>query len=150
MLSISFHWHCFSLLFPSSLLICTSLINCYYPSCHVWTYLVHSVQIHVSSVILLQVTHDELVWPDNPHFPNMTGWTKIKPDLRFCQLVSTSKYPFPKEKKMSWADYSVAIFSYKIFLTGVNSHMTCYNLNWSKIKLWVDYFIFSCALDHIL
>ena len=71
MLSISFHWHCF---FPSSLLICTSLINCYYPSCHVWTYLVHSVQIHVCLVIVLRVTHDELVWSDNPHFTYIGGF----------------------------------------------------------------------------
>ena len=77
MLSISFHWHCFSLFFPSSLLICTSLINCYYPSCHVWTYLVHSVKIHVSSVIVLQVTHDELVWPDSPHSPNICRFIYI-------------------------------------------------------------------------
>ena len=29
-------------------------------------------------------------------------------------------------------------------------HMTRYNLNWSKMKFWVQNFVFSCALDHIL
>ena len=29
-------------------------------------------------------------------------------------------------------------------------HMSCYNLNWPKIKFWVQYFVFSCALDHSL
>ena len=96
--SISFHWHCFSLLFPSSLLICTSLINCYYPSCHVWTYLVHSVKIHVSSVIVLEVNHDELVWLDNSYFPDMSGPTRVKFDLLFC-LLSSSKHPFTEAKK---------------------------------------------------
>ena len=99
MLSIAFHWHCFSLLFPSSLLICTSLINCYYPSCHVWTYLVHSVKIHVSSVIVLEVTHDELVWLDNSHFSDMSGPTRVKFYLLFC-LLSSSKHPFTEAKKI--------------------------------------------------
>ena len=42
------------------------------------------------------------------------------------------------------------VFSWSIFIRAVIDHMTCYNLNWPKIKLWVHYFIFSCALDHIL
>ena len=32
----------------------------------------------------------------------------------------------------------------------VIDHMTCYNLSWPKIKLWVHYFVFSCTLDCIL
>ena len=41
-------------------------------------------------------------------------------------------------------------FSWSIFIRAVKDHMICYNLNWSKIKLWVHYFVFSCTLDHIL
>ena len=29
----------------------------------------------------------------------MSGWTRIKPDLLFCQLVSSSKHPFSKGKQ---------------------------------------------------
>ena len=43
-----------------------------------------------------------------------------------------------------------AVFSWSIFIRAVIGHMTCYNFNWPKIKLWVHYFVFSCALDHIL
>ena len=32
----------------------------------------------------------------------------------------------------------------------INDHMTCYNLNWPKIKSCVHYFVFSCPLDLIL
>ena len=41
-------------------------------------------------------------------------------------------------------------FSWSIFIRTVVDHMICYNLNWPKIKLWVHYFVSSCALDHIL
>ena len=43
-----------------------------------------------------------------------------------------------------------AVFSYLIFIRAVIRHMTCYNLKSPKITLWVHYFVFSCALDHIL
>ena len=42
------------------------------------------------------------------------------------------------------------IFSWSIFIRAVIDHMTCYNLNWPKIKLWGHDFVFSCALNHIL
>ena len=42
------------------------------------------------------------------------------------------------------------VFSWSVFIRAVIDHMICYNLNWSKNKLWVHYFIFSCTLDHIL
>ena len=45
---------------------------------------------------------------------------------------------------------SLPLFSWSIFIRAVRDHMICYNLNWPKIKLWVHYFVFSCALDHIL
>ena len=44
----------------------------------------------------------------------------------------------------------LAVFIWSIFIRAVIGHMTCYNLNWPKIKFWVHYFVFSCALDHIL
>ena len=43
-----------------------------------------------------------------------------------------------------------AVFSWSIFIRAVIDHMICYDLNWPKIKLWVHYFVFSCALDHNL
>ena len=55
-----------------------------------------------------------------------------------------------------WTQFRIGIlmcmppFSWSIFLRAVIDHMICYNLNWPKIKLWVHYFVFSCALDHIL
>ena len=39
----------------------------------------------------------------------------------------------------------LAVFSWSIFIRTVIDHMTCYNLNWSKIKLSVHYFIISCG-----
>ena len=45
---------------------------------------------------------------------------------------------------------SMPPFSWSIFIRAVKDHMICYNFNWPKIKLWVQYFVFSCALDHIL
>ena len=45
---------------------------------------------------------------------------------------------------------NMAIFIWSIFIRAVIDHMTCYNLNWPKINLWAHYFVFSCALDHIL
>ena len=38
----------------------------------------------------------------------------------------------------------------KILRAVINDHMTCYNLNWPKIKLFVHYLAFSCASGHIL
>ena len=42
---------------------------------------------------------------------------------------------------------TMAVFSWSIFIRTVIDHMTCYNLNWPKIKLWVHHFVFSCALE---
>ncbi len=33
-------------------------------------------------------------------------------------------------------------------IMAVINHKTCYNLNWSKIKIFVHYHAFSCALGH--
>ena len=43
-----------------------------------------------------------------------------------------------------------AVFIWSIFIRAAIDPMTCYNLNWPKIKFWVHYFVFSCSLDHIL
>ena len=54
------------------------------------------------------------------------------------------------DQKLKWKLRTMPSFSWSIFLRAVIDHMICYNLNWPKIKLWVHYFVFSCALDHIL
>ena len=52
---------------------------------------------------------------------------------------------------MEWSSHQPSPRSAgQILRAVINDHMTCYNLNWPKIKLWVHYFVFSCALDHIL
>ena len=64
--------------------------------------------------------------------------------------------PVPKTWSLAlfslWFFFSSTVpsFSWSVFLRAVIDHMICYNLNWPKIKLWVHYFVFSCALDHIL
>ena len=50
----------------------------------------------------------------------------------------------PKEKMLR------VVFNWSVFIRAVIDHMICYNLNWPKVKLLVHYFVFSCALDHIL
>ena len=49
-------------------------------------------------------------------------------------------------------DWLYQLVWYSLFSAGqyVKDHMICYDLNWPKIKLWVNYFVCSCALDHIL
>ena len=44
----------------------------------------------------------------------------------------------------------MVVFIWSIFIRAVINHMTCYDLNWPKIRFSVYYFVFSCALDHIL
>ena len=46
--------------------------------------------------------------------------------------------------------YNIGTMTMSIFIRAVIDHMTSYNLNWPKINLWEQYFVFSCALDHIL
>ena len=46
--------------------------------------------------------------------------------------------------------FSLAIFIWSIFIRAIIDHMTSNNLNWPKIMLRMQYFVFSCALDHIL
>ena len=44
----------------------------------------------------------------------------------------------------------MTVFIWSIFVRAVIDHMIFYNSNWPEIKLGVHYFVFSCALDHIL
>ena len=45
---------------------------------------------------------------------------------------------------------SKAISAGQYFIMAVINRMNCYNLNWIKIKIFVHYLSFSCALGHIL
>ena len=73
-----------------------------------------------------------------------------------CRKLSTTVLIFHSLHKMfSSRDYNcsskvLVVFIWSIFIRAIIDHMTCYNLNWPKIKFWVHYFVFSCALDHIL
>jgi hypothetical protein len=41
---------------------------------------------------------------------------------------------------------SMPVFNWSIFIRAVIDHMTCYNLNWPKIKLSVHYFFYFLVL----
>ena len=71
------------------------------------------------------------------------------------QLSDTTMNPttfWSQESRIVIQKYMMAlvVFIWSIFIRTVIGHMTCYDLNWPKIKFWVHYFVFSCDLDHIL
>ena len=83
-------------------------------------------------------------WQINPRsYGNVSYLPKSYFMIFKCKYVCKSSC-----NNFFWFNISACCSS--LTLRAVIDHMTCYNLNWLKIKLWVHYFVFSCALGHIL
>ena len=116
------------------------LWNCCLISFAVWGQFIRWIQFYTEimfNILILETNCPYIINKSLCVFGQIFGWIGRKGRLKISNSCNVNLQTMPS-------------FSWSIFIRTVIDHMICYNLKWPKIKLWVQYFVFSCGLQHIL